>query len=305
MIKTKLSGSFIGIVLISFVTSFPELISQITQSAMGHPSVAISNDLGSNAITTLLMAIISLFLFRKAFILQIKQDSIILTIITFIITVFLTITLYFAKDIRIGQQGIFLIGIVPIVLLIVYIGVTIFFYYHGGNEYEIQYKYAKQSLTIFKIVSLFIIYAILMIITSVLLNWVIDAIGNIYNIGPKSSGGLLLSITTTLPEATSFILFIKNGYVSAGIGSILGSHIFNFAQIILGDFVYNKNTVISAQGKTDLWSMGIMLSIMLFLFMLFILCRNKIKTNFTYFIFPIGIIVTYLIGWTLLTIFLG
>ncbi len=304
--KTKMSGSFVGIVLISFVTSIPELISQITQSAMGKPSIAIANDLGSNAMTTLVMGVVALFLFRKAFIQQIKNDSILLSIITLVITFSLSIALYFAKDMRIGKQGVFLIGMIPIVLLIIYIGVTIFFYYYGdGDELEVHNKYADKSGTILSISLFFVLFAVLLIIVSVILNWVVDATAYIYNVTPKSSGGLFLSITTTLPEATTFIVFVRRGHVSAGIGSILGSHIFNFAQIILGDFVYNKNTVISAQAEAHLWAVGIMLSIMLLFFTTFLLSRNKIKSNFSYFIFPIGIISTYLIGWTLMTVFLG
>ena len=301
--KTKMSGSFVGIVLISFVTSIPELISQITQSATGHPSIAIANDLGSNAMTTLVMAIVSLFLFRKAFISKIEKDSIFLSIITFAITISFSIALYFGKDLRIGKEGVFLIGIIPIVLLIIYIGVTIFFYYYGGVEPEI-YEVDKSG-TVLNVSLLFALFSVLLIIVSLFLNWVIDAFASVYNVTPKSSGGVFLSITTTLPEATSFILFVRKGYVSAGIGSILGSHVFNFAQIILGDFVYNKNTVVSAQTEAHLWAVGIMLSIMLLFFTTFLLSRKKIKSNFSYFVFPIGIISTYLIGWTLMTVFLG
>jgi cation:H+ antiporter len=151
--KTKLSGSFVGIVLISIITSIPELISQIVQSSDGKPDVAISNDLGSNAITTLVMAVSSLFLFRSAFLKNIKKDSVILTIITLSTTIAFTIALFFGKDIRIGKTNVFLIGLVPIILLIIYIGMTIYTYYIEKKEdNSTRYKYHNKSHSLTKII---------------------------------------------------------------------------------------------------------------------------------------------------------
>jgi hypothetical protein len=74
---------------------------------------------------------------------------------------------------------------------------------------------------------------------------------------------------------------------------------------VIGDMIYNKDVVIHNQSSQNLWSIGVMLSVMLGLFLLFILLAKKIKRSFFYFVLPIGIIATYLIGWTLLTIYLG
>jgi Ca2+/Na+ antiporter len=97
-----------------------------------------------------------------------------------------------------------------------------------------------------------VLFSVLLIITSIVLNLAIDSTSAIYGIGAKSGGGLFLSSTTTLPEMTAFVLFVRQGYVSAGIGSILGSQIFNFGQIVIGDMIYNKDVVIHNQSSQNL-----------------------------------------------------
>lgn len=302
--KTKLNGSFVGVVLISVVTSIPELVSQVIQSKNGNPSVAISNDLGANAITMLVIAIVSLFLFRNLFVQKINKDSIVLTIITLVITAGLSIVLYFARDLRIGKEGVFLVGLVPIILLLAYISLMVYTYYHEKQVAAADQFTYPHDHSIVRISLLFVGFAFLLICTSVLLNWAVDACSSIYHIDPKSGGGLFLSWATTLPEITAFIMFVRNGFVDAGLGSIFGSNIFNFGQIIIGDMIYNKDVVVHYQQIEKLWYLGMMVTIMLGLFLAFILVNKKIKNRFVYFSFPIGIISTYLIGWTLLIIYL-
>ena len=308
MSSTKLSGLFIGVTMVSIVTSIPELVTQIIQGASGNASTGVSNILGSNAFTILSIGVIWLIMFSRLAKSKVTTDTIILTCITLIISVILTIFLFIGKDLSINIANKTIIGLIPIFIVIFYVSISVYLYYHAKNNVqdgEPSYVKHKTNMAIWKIITCFVAFSIALVICALFLNWAVDASSNIYSIDPKSGGGLLLSVITTLPEVTALVAFVRYGYISAGIASIFGSHIFNFSLFLLADLFYTKGPVFVEQSKDSVWSIGLMISIMISLFLTFILLRKKIKSNFINISFLIGIITTYIIGWILLTIYLG
>ena len=65
MRRTRIGSMFVGVVLVAFVTSAPELVTQITQGSQGHAQIALSNTLGANCLTTLALAGVFLFFLPK------------------------------------------------------------------------------------------------------------------------------------------------------------------------------------------------------------------------------------------------
>jgi len=63
--KTKFGGAFIGGVFIAAVTSMPELITEIAQSANGNPGAGMSDDLGSNAFSAFLIALAAIMFYKN------------------------------------------------------------------------------------------------------------------------------------------------------------------------------------------------------------------------------------------------
>lgn len=55
--KTRFGGGFVGGTLIAAITSMPELITEVTQGASGHPESGLGDDIGSNAFSVFLMGI--------------------------------------------------------------------------------------------------------------------------------------------------------------------------------------------------------------------------------------------------------
>lgn len=62
--STRLSGAFLGGVLLSAVTSLPELFTSISATTLiGNPSLCIGNILGSNLFNSAMLAVVILFSF--------------------------------------------------------------------------------------------------------------------------------------------------------------------------------------------------------------------------------------------------
>ena len=294
--------------MVSIVTSIPELVTQIVQGNSDNPAIGVSNILGSNAFTILAIGLGWLIMFRKLRKSKITKDTIILTSITLIITIILTVLLFIGKDLAINLAGKTIIGLIPILFVIFYFLVSIYLYfqakYSKDNE-EPSYIKHKTTLSVPKIVFYFILFSIGLVLCALFLNWAVDASTKIYNINAKSGGGLLLSVITTLPEITAFVAFVRYGYISAGVASIFGSHIFNLSLFLLTDIFYTEGPIFIEQSADSVWSIGVMISVMIFFFLGFITLRQKIKSNFINISFLIGIITTYIIGWILLIIYLG
>jgi cation:H+ antiporter len=68
-----------------------------------------------------------------------------------------------------------------------------------------------------------------------------------YEIDEKSAGGILLSMTTALPEIVALISFAMARQAIAAVGSILGSHIFNYSLVFYGDLAYSKGPIMTAE----------------------------------------------------------
>ena len=297
--KTKLGGAFVGFVLVSIISCLPELLTEISQGVIGKPATGLSDDIGANAFSTFMLAI-SLLIFAK-FIFSMKISNWIKTtiLISLFISFSITIILATGFDYQIGEKGFIAIGIVPIILLLIYL-ITVVFSYKYRNQTEEIVVVVNNNLTIKTIIFKFICYSILLVFSSLFLNWIMDAIQLTYSIDEKSSGGIMLSIATALPEAIALFLFMKKGYFEAAIGSIIGAHIFNWSCIFWGDIAYNQEAIILNSFVDSVWMIALMVTIELsLLFIVIIFKKNKI----IYYSISSLIVLTYIIGWILILIF--
>lgn len=298
--KTKLGGAFVGLIIVSMITSIPELITEVSQGISGSPATGLSDDIGANAFSTFMLAIASLIFIKSMFIKKIGIWTKITILISFLLTLLMTIILFFDTDIDIEIWGKITIGIIPIFMMVVYI-IFVIFSYKFRYLVDEEPKISKISeLTIKQIVVRFTFYSILLICASLLINWVVDAMQIMYSINPKSAGGIMLSITTAAPEVIALFGLAKKGHLTAATGSIIGSHIFNLSSVFWGDLAYHQEAIIHGPGVSSVWMIGIIVTIELGFLLIFSLIGKKIKNKFVYAILPILIVFTYIFGWALI-----
>ncbi|MCR8613424.1 MAG: hypothetical protein NC236_02990 [Mycoplasma sp.] len=297
---TKLAGAFVGLVFVSIVTSFPEFITEISQGLAKEPSIGVSDDIGANAFSIAMLAVASLVFIKSMFVKNLSWWTKTTIGLAFGITLIMTFVFYFGFDISIGHVGEYSIGLVPILLVVFYVLFTIVAYIFRNNgepEPELTEKITMSKNRVF---ALFGIFALCLITFSLLLNWVIDGIQKTYSIDTKSAGGLLLSMTTAMPETVALFKFGKSGYLGAAAGSIIGSHLFNLSAIFWGDLAYSDDALILVRNVQEIWAIAAMTAIMLGLFFAFTLVGKKIKNKFYYSIIPTIIVLVYFIGWILI-----
>ncbi|MCP4336335.1 MAG: hypothetical protein GY679_00610 [Mycoplasma sp.] len=295
--KTRLGGAFIGGTLISASTSLTELSTEIIQARNGTPAIGLADDIGANFFSTFAIAIASIIFFRQMFIKKLGTWTKFSIFFSMILSIIVAIVLGIGDDFSIGVEGKFVIGILPFIFFITYL-IYVFLSYKYGEEDKSEKKILNISIK--KGIFGFIIYSLLLLISAFFLNIIVDGMKDTYKLKSESAGGILLSMTTAMPEIVSLFVLIINKQPIAAIGSIIGSQIFNLSLIFYGDMAYTGGPIVKSSGKV--WEIAIATSLMLMFLGIFAIISKKIKNKFLYILFPAIIALIYIIGWILILI---
>jgi len=211
--KLKVSSFVIGFTIIAFGTSLPELVVSLYSTYSGHPSIAISNVLGSNIVNIcLILGILAIY---KPYKLS-KSDVIIniplnlITLITFIILiVFNNNTLNISSG---------------IILLIIFVA-TLFF------ERRENHVSKTKNITKFNVSILIASLIALVIFGKISVDSILE-FSKLFGVEETILGYFVMAIGTSLPELIASLTAIRKGNEELGIGNILGSNLFNLFFIL-------------------------------------------------------------------------
>jgi len=258
----KVSPFFIGIVIISLGTSFPELIVSVDAALKGHPDISLGNIVGSN------IANIALALGITALVLPIvvrKQKIWIDWLFLFAISGYLII---FSQTYnKLGQ----LTGIGLLIILGIYYGYQIW----DARQQKKEIKFEKAKYTIW--LSAVIVVAAFFVLAFGA-EGVIEGGSNIaksMGISERIISLTVIAFGTSLPEiATSFVAALRK-QLDISIANVLGSNIFNVAGVLGITAVIKPIQVNPRILNFDYWWM--MGFLVLLLLMIFIFRQRKIS----------------------------
>lgn len=234
--RTRLSGAFLGGVLLSAVTSLPELITSVSATLMlGEAGLCIGNILGSNLFNSAAFAAVG-FAFVAGFArAKFARGNRIVAGVVVAIYVAMILNWF-----NILNFDLLTVNVLTIVVVALYIfGVR---YLAGSDSSQKEEKTVSESenesaLSIRAIVVRFVAVAVGIVATSIVMTYMTDALAVRYNIGKGLAGALFLGVATSLPElsATVSLYRMKNYDVAAG--NIVGSNLFNFLILCVVDMV--------------------------------------------------------------------
>ena len=137
----------------------------------------------------------------------------------------------------------------------------------------------------------FVFFAIVIVISSLLVSITTDNIARETGVGSSFVGAIFLGVATSLPEMTSLISLIRMRNYDIAVGNIVGSNLFNFGIIALTDVLYFSGNIfeIADISNSLLVFVGLAESIVL----AFVLFGIKIKNKFLYAIPSVLIILVY------------
>lgn len=227
---TKLSGAFLGGVLLSAVTSLPEFFTSLSATVfLDKPALCIGNILGSDLFNVAMLSVLVLLAMRSFRHAQIGRGNIIVALYMVFIYAIMLLNYYGILDVEFATIN---------VITFIFVGVYALAVRHlAGESGEACAECDDEpvTLTLRQIVARFAITAVVIVVMSVVLTYITDAIAIKYNLGVGLAGAIFLGVATSLPEVASTIALVRMRNYDIAVGNIVGSNLFNFLVLCTAD----------------------------------------------------------------------
>ncbi len=215
----------IGIIIVGFGTSAPEMVVSAIASAHGNPGIAMGNAYGSN------IANIGLILGLTAIISPIVVDSRVLKQELPILTLMTALSVFLIMDGSMGHMD-------AIILLLIFTVFIVWSVATGrtrasdplAGQVENQSKNRKHTLG--ASLGNLITGLVLLIVSSRSLVWGATEIARALGVSDLLIGLTIIALGTSLPELASTIAAVKRGENDIAMGNVIGSNLFNTMVVI-------------------------------------------------------------------------
>jgi len=250
--KTGLGGLWIGLVLIAFITSLPELFTGVSAIRLvDAPDLTVGNLLGANAFNLLNLALLDIA-YQNGSLLAAASRIHRLTGWFSLILVLVVAACIFVSS-RFYAMPIGWIGwYTPIIILLylVFVRKIFFLEQRQPSTQETEPVYGEESTR--RVYLYFAISAAFIIGAGIWLATIGDEIALVTGWGQSFVGSLLLAFTTSLPEITVSFAAMRIGATDMAIANMIGSNLFNMTVIPIDDLLYLKSPVLAAVSENNL-----------------------------------------------------
>lgn len=220
-----MSPLLIGMVIVGFGTSAPEMVVSALASMQGNPGIALGNAYGSN-ITN-----IALILGLTALISPIAVHS---QVLRKELPILIAVTALAAFQLADGQLS-RLDAIMLMVVFVVLMGWSIYQGMSGKSDTlgdEMQGEVDAYDMPLKKAIFWLIIGLVVLVLSSRLLVWGAVDIAVALGVSDLIIGLTIVAIGTSLPELASSLMAVKKGEHDMAIGNVIGSNLFNTLTVV-------------------------------------------------------------------------
>ena len=249
----------IGMVIVGFGTSAPEMVVSAISASQGNPGIALGNAYGSN-ITN-----IALILGLTALISPIAVHSQVLRKELPILTAITALAAWQLWDGEISRND-------AIVLLGVLGGLMVWTIWQGMQKnadalaMEMEQELEIRDMPLRRAVVWLIVGLTLLIASSRILVWGAVEIARGFGVSDMIIGLTIVAIGTSLPELASSIIATRKGEHDIALGNILGSNLFNTLAVVgiagiihpmtVGPEVFSRDIMVMAALTISLFIFG-------------------------------------------------
>ncbi len=220
-----MSPLLIGMVIIGFGTSAPEIVVSVFAAIQGNPGIALGNAYGSN------IANISLVLGLTAVISPIAVQSSVLRKEMPVLLAVTALTAWQIWDAALSRPD----GLVLLAVFAVIMGWTIRQGMIGGSDVlsgEIETELEQHQMPLKRAVIWLLVGMIVLIASSRLLVWGAVVIAQSFGVSDLIIGLTIVAIGTSLPELAAAIIATRKGEHDLALGNVLGSNLFNTLAVV-------------------------------------------------------------------------
>jgi len=215
----------IGMVVVGFGTSAPEMVVSAISAVEGNPGIALGNAYGSN------IANIALVLGVTALISPVLVHS---SILRKELPLVLGVTLLASYQVLDGEITQFDAWVLLLVFLFV-MGWTIWKGLKNGSDSlatDMEEELVGQNLTLKLAILWLVVGLLLLVASSRLLVWGAVELAQSFGVSDLIIGLTIVAIGTSLPELASSVAAARKGEHDMVLGNILGSNLFNTLAVV-------------------------------------------------------------------------
>ncbi|WP_297811714.1 calcium/sodium antiporter [uncultured Methylophaga sp.] len=215
----------IGMVIVGFGTSAPEMVVSALAATQGNPGIALGNAYGSNITNIALIlgvtALISPILVQSQ---VLRRELPLLTIVSFVA----------AWQLWDGQLS----RLDAVALLVVFVLLMSWTVWQGMQKNSDQFavemdaELAQQPMPLKPAVLWLVAGLILLIISSRMLVWGAVTIAQSLGVSDLIIGLTIVAVGTSLPELASSVIAARKGEHDIALGNIIGSNLFNTLAVV-------------------------------------------------------------------------
>ena len=285
---SKVSKALIGGILLAGVTALPEFVTCLSAVFLANPALALGDVLGSNFFNIFMIAFFDLFFLKKFMFRKLSKNHYIVYIL--LITNYIFMYLFAHDLLSLSLLG---IGLPSLIIFITY-----FIYVRKIASNDSKDLEKDSSKNVKNLPLKLFIAALLMVISSISLTFLVNKISLMYPAFSSSLiGAILLGITTSLPEVITFYTLITLNNYDLAQANIIGSNLFNLFVLGVSDFFLKSSSIYTYFDNDSLLilKLGILATSLCFIHHF----KKFNSKKFLYLLPSLAIVFCYLIFWGL------
>lgn len=232
------SNMIIGITVIGFGTSAPEIAVSVIAVLEDVPGIAIGNALGSN------IANIGLILGITALLVPIPVSTGLIRSEYPLLAVATVVMIGCLYDLELSRLD----GIILLALLVIIMGYMIYLHRKGVSDVEADTDTDEDQMSNGAAIGWVLLGLILLVGSSRMLVWGASNIAMAFGISDLVIGLTIVALGTSLPELAASIASLRKSIPDMAIGNIIGSNLFNSLAVVgipplVGGFTFDAAAV--------------------------------------------------------------
>jgi len=237
--KMGLGRTLIGMTLIAFVTSLPELITGVSSVVLDLPDIAAGDVLGSCMFNVVIIAILDSTDRKFPISARAQQGQVLGAAFGVAALGLVSIGIVAGRVIpAIGWIGLYSLALVGIY----FVAVRLTFLYERRGIAELvevmAEKVAHDEITRARAFFIFGINAVIIVGAAAYLPHLGESIAEVTGLGQTFVGNMFIALSTSLPELVVSIAALRIGAVDIVFGNIFGSNLFNMLILAIDDIFY-------------------------------------------------------------------
>ena len=246
--KTRLGGMWIGLVLLAFITSVPELATGISAAALVKiPDLALGTIMGSCIFNLLIIAFLDM-VYRRGPILSKASPNHKLSAAMGILLIGLCALAILVGD-RLSGLALGWIGVPSIFFVVLYLA-GVRWTLRSGRDDQTAPSLATSSgyghMSMREVWLKFILGGAVVAGSGIWLAFIGEEIAATTGLATSFVGSLFLAVSTSMPEIALTIAAVRLGAIDMAVADALGANMINIAKVFFIDMFYVEGPILSS-----------------------------------------------------------